>query len=166
MANPLPDEAALYEQIEKEKITVHNLVWKILYGYIGDNLSLINLIITYYVEIDKPIPLKDARKILDCTQQMKNIFSKVIHPETIEEGDNLIDFKEENMFLHSVIKKFFNNYMGNDLCAINFCVGYFLDPLVEKPIPISDAKKILAYVKCMCDLMERLRVCTASQQGY
>ena len=164
MAKPLTNEAELYQQIRDENISVHPFVWDTMYHYLGDYVSAINLIVSLAIEKNEPVPLDDARRILDYTNLIKEAVNKVLHPENILENDErLMKIKAEEMALHPIIKEFFTHYTGNDTQMINFVVSFYLDPIDEQPIPVDDAKKILAQTVSMKDFLDKLREATLSK---
>lgn len=166
MANPLTNERELYAQIEQERIGIHPFVWDTMYHYLGDYISAINLIASYYIAKDEPIPLGEARKILEYTRLIRVAIEKVLHPETIQNDQSEFErIKKDNMILHPVIKEFFMHYVGNDTHVINLCVSLYLDPLDESPIPVEDAQKILARSNSMREFLDRLREATAVNAG-
>ena len=165
MAKPLMNEAALYQQIRDERITVHSFVWDTMYHYLGDYVSAINLIVSFFIERNDPVPLDEARRILDYTNRIKDAVDKVLHPEKILDGDGrLTKIRQEEMALHPVIKEFFTHYIGNDTHMINLVASFYLDPVDEQPIPVGDAKKILAYTLSMTNFLDQLREATSGER--
>lgn len=161
MANPLTNEAELYEQIKSKGINVHPLIWDAMYHYLGDYISVINGISSYYIEKKEPIPLVDAQRILDYTRKIKDTVDKILHPELMEnENPHFEEIKNHNMQLDPIIKEFFMHYIGNDTHMINFCVSYYLDPMGPEPIPVADAKKILNHALSMGLFLDKLREAT------
>ena len=45
MANPMRDEDKIYEQIEKENITVHPVVWELISHHVRNDLNLASVAI-------------------------------------------------------------------------------------------------------------------------
>ncbi len=163
MANPLPNEIELYNRIKEEKIHIHPLIWDVMYHYLGDYISVINLVSSFYIEKNAPMSIRDARMILAFTHRIKNVVDKILHPSTILEEDTQLDkIKNKNISLHPIIKEFFTHYISNDTYGINLCVSFYLDPLDEQPIPVEDVKKILGYTTSMREFLERLREITYS----
>ncbi len=162
MANPIPNETELYERIKREQIHIHPLIWDVMYHYLGDYISVINLIASFYIEQNVPMPLRDARMILAFTHRIKDVVDKILHPTTILEEDGQLDkIKGKNISLHPIIKEFFTHYISNDTYGINLCVSFYLDPLDEQPILVEDVKKILEYTSSMREFLERLREVTS-----
>jgi hypothetical protein len=167
VANPLPNEAGLYQQIQDEKISVHPLIWDTMYHYLGDYVSAINLIAFLSVEKNEPLNIADARKILEYTNRIKDAVDKILHPDKIADAEGLMGrLKNGNMALHPLIKEFFTHYVGNDTYIINMCVSFYLDPLDEQPVPVKDTQKILACTKSMRDFLDKLRQATEQNKGY
>ena len=165
MANPLPDEEGLYKKIRDERITIPPLVWDAMYNLLGDYVSVINLLVSYYVNQDKPIEIADARKILEYTRRGMDAVRKIIHPEKIMEDDaRLQKVRAAAVALHPLIREFFTHYLGNDMHIINMCVSSYLDPKGEAPIPVADARKVLNCTLTMHKFLDRLREATTSQR--
>ena len=79
MANPLSDEAKIYEKIKKENIKVHPIVWQLLDHYIGNDLQVMQFIAGSYVVSAKPeaIPPEDGQKILGCCDEIRKFLRKL-----------------------------------------------------------------------------------------
>ena len=161
MANPLPDEEALYNKIRNEKITIPPFVWDAMYNFLGDYVSVINLLASYYVHQNQPIAIADARKILEYTRRSMDAVRKIIHPENITEDDARYQkVKTEAVVLHPLIREFYTHYLGNDMHIINMCVSFYLDPRGEEPVPVPDARKILNCTLSIHKFLDRLREAT------
>ena len=164
VANPLVNEQELYGQIKNDGISVHPFIWDTMYHYLGDYISVINAIATYYLEKNEPIALEDARKILEYTRKIKTAVDKILHPQTIQnENPHFEKIKNDHLTLHPIIKEFFMHYIGNDTHIINLCVSFYLDPLGEQPVPVKDAQKILSHTLSMRQFLDKLR--EATNQG-
>ena len=163
MANPLPGEEALYNKIKDEKITIPPFVWDAMYNFLGDYVSVINFLVSYYVHQNKPVAIADARKILEYTRRSMDVIRKIIHPEKITQDDvRLQKVKIEAVALHPLIREFYTHYLGNDMHIINMCVSSYLDPRGEEPIPVPDARKIIDCTLSMHKFLDRLREATIS----
>ena len=79
MANPLSDEAEIYEKIRKENIKVHPLVWQLIDHYIGNDLHAMQFIAGSYVVSDKPqaIPSEDGKKLLGRCDEIRKFLRKL-----------------------------------------------------------------------------------------
>jgi len=77
MANPIPNENELYEQLHNEKITISPDIWDLLYNCIGDDISAINLLCQYYLNEGQPVPAQEAKKILSYCRHIKNIVNEI-----------------------------------------------------------------------------------------
>ena len=161
MANPLTKEQEFYEQIKKEKITVHPVIWDTMYHYLGDYISVINSIATYYIEKNESISLDDAQKILEYTAKIGAAVDKVLYPQKIQnEGQYWDKVKAAHITLHPIIREFFMHYIGNDTHVINLCVSFYLDPIDRQPIPVKDAERILRHTISMREFLDRLQEAT------
>ena len=161
MANVHTNEQELYDRIKNENISIHPLVWDTLYLYLGDYISGINFITSYYVEKNEPISIEDSRKILAYTQKIKEIVDKLLHHEKIQdEGERMEKIKHGNMDMHPIVRELVNHYIGNDVLSINFIVGDYLDPIDERPILVEHAKRILSRSLSMSAFLDKFRKAT------
>jgi len=162
MANPLNNETEIFNQLKQEKITLHPQVWDIIYSFVGDNVTAINLIISYYISINEEVPITEARKIMAHASCLKGVFLKIIHPEMIEISDKeLSGLANNEITVPHIIKELFNHYIANDIQAIMSITYLSLDPLYECNLPIEDGEKILEHTSGIVHFMEKLRkVCS------
>ena len=79
MSNPHPEEARIIEQIKKEELEIHPLVWELIRHYIGNDVYAIQLIAGSYLMGDtpEPIPVEDARKLLKHCDGIKDFLEKL-----------------------------------------------------------------------------------------
>lgn len=158
MANPLPNEKELYEQIISQRITVEPGIWDLLYHKIGDDITAINLLCQYYLTNKEPIPVLEAEKILAYTQDIKDIIKKIT---MVSSKDFPFPEFKENIPLHPIIREMFTHYIGNDVLAINFLVGDAIDPIEPQPLSLEVIQRILNHTRTLRDFMERLRQATS-----
>jgi hypothetical protein len=155
MANPLPNEQALYQRIRDEKITISASIWEEMYYHMGDYISGINLILSYYIDRNESIPVVDAGKVLEYTRRIKEAMMRILPlPKNCEAPS-----------LHPLVRDLFTHYMGNDVHIINLCISFYMDTGDEKPVPLEDAKKILPYTMTMRQFLDRLREATSKEEG-
>ncbi len=86
MANPLGNEAELYERIKKENIKIHPLVWELIDHNIGNDIHIIQFITGSHVVGDDPesIPPDHGKKILHQCDEMRKFLKKL--KEATKEG--------------------------------------------------------------------------------
>jgi len=77
MANPLPNEAEVYETIKQKNITVHPLIWELLNHHINNDLYAINLIIGSTVLDGENMTEDNARRVLKHTKEIKDFLNKL-----------------------------------------------------------------------------------------
>ncbi len=157
MANPLPNETEFYTRIKNEKIAIGQEIWDLLYNYIGDNLSAINLLCQYHLAGNQPIPLTEAKKILLYTRHIKDIINKI----TLTSKSDF-DFPEfsDGIPLHPILREMLTHYIGNDIYMINLIVGDAVDPIAPAPLAIENAVKIVCHCRDIKTFMYRLRKAT------
>lgn len=160
MANPLPNEKELYEQLHNERITISPDIWDLLYNRIGDDISAINLLCQYYLNEKQDIPAQEAKKMLSYCHHIKNIVNEI----TLNTKENLL-FPEflDNIPLHPIIREMFTHYIGNDVYAINLIVGCYVDQDNPEPIPLENVQKIINRTQAIREFMDKLRVATSHE---
>ena len=167
MAKPLKEEEKLYDQIKREKISVHPLIWNTLYHDLGDCITIFFLTISTYTGRNEAIPLEEVRKLVVYVEKARSIVNKITHCNLIDNDSvHLIKLKDQNTELHPVIKLLYDHYIRNDLNCIEMCVKYYLDPLDPQPIPFNDAQKILEHTVSISRFMTRLREATTHVQVF
>ncbi|MFH1338317.1 MAG: hypothetical protein ABIH40_00495 [Candidatus Omnitrophota bacterium] len=160
MANPLPNEKELFEQIKTERITVEPGIWDLLYHCIGDDITAINLLCAYYLCRKEPVPVLEAKKILVYTRDIRDIIRKI----TMNSSQDFPFPKfKDNIPLHPVIKDMFTHYIGNDVHSINFIVCDTIDPVEPNPVSSEIIQKVLSRTHSIKEFMERLRQATSPQ---
>lgn len=166
MANPLPNENELYTRIKNEKIIITQEIWDLLYNYIGDNLSAINLLCQYHLTCNQPIPVTEAKKILPYTRHIKDIINKITM--TVITDFAFPEFSD-GVPLDPVLRDMLTHYIGNDIYMINLIVGDAIDPAAPTPLSIENAAKIICHCRDIKTFMYRLRRATmpnADTQPY
>lgn len=161
MANPLPNEKELYARIKNEKLTVSPDIWDLLYNRIGDDISSINLLCQYYLNERQPIPVLEAKKILNYTRHIRTIINDITL--TAKENFPFPEFSN-SIPLHPILREMFTHYIGNDVYGINMIVGCYIDPADPQPIPLEDIQKIINRTRSIREFMERLRNATSYQR--
>ncbi|MGD0336357.1 MAG: phosphopantetheine-binding protein [Candidatus Omnitrophota bacterium] len=142
MANPLPEEEKLYEQIKNERITVTTEIWDLIYNRLGDDISSINLLCQYYLDAGQDIPALEARKILQYTRHIKGIMNQVTCVSREQKGFYFPEIAE-GLPLHPVIREMLTHYIGNDVYAINLMVGESEDRIDPQPVSIPVIQRVL-----------------------
>lgn len=170
MANIVPQDEEFFRKIEQEHIQVPEVLWNVIYQYIGDPITVINMLVRFYTDDGQMLPKEDAKQILDYTKRMLEIMEKLYHPENIsgDEKDPLFkEIKAKNLKLDPATDHLFRNYVRNDIYMINLIVGDYVDPLdTREAISIRDASKILEHIYTIMHFMDRLRVATARKEAY
>lgn len=86
MANPLSNEAELFEKIRKEKIEVHPVVWEMIDHYVRNDFNCMVFLAENVVgPHPEPIPVEAGKRILYHIQEM-NKFLNRLKQETISKG--------------------------------------------------------------------------------
>ncbi len=159
MANKLPNEKELLEQLSREKITVPGDMWNTIYSSVEDSILIIKLIVTLYQEQDKDIPTEEAKKILTHTQDIAKLFQKIINPQIIKTQDKgLVKIKSKGENLHPIIKDMFSHYIGNDIQILNFIIGDYIDE--NKGLNNQASEKIMRHMTEMEEILIKIKSST------
>ena len=158
MANPLPDEARLYQTIKDKHLQVSKEVWDLIYHRVGDCLTAINLMCEYYLDLNQPMPIEEAKKILNYIRRIKEIIGQIT--KRVSPADQPFPEFKPNSALDPVINEMFMHYIPNDTNIMGLIISDTIDPADPRPIPAEYLEKILGYSRCSMDFMERLRAAT------
>lgn len=79
MANPLSDEAEIYDRIKKKKIKIDSDIWQLIDHYVGNDVYAIQMNAGSHVMGDNPdpIPAEDGKKILQSCERIRSFFVKL-----------------------------------------------------------------------------------------
>jgi acyl carrier protein len=162
MTNPLPNENQLYARIKNEKITITAEIWDLLYSYLGDDLSAINLLCQYYLVSKQAIPVTDAKKILNYTRHIKDIINKIT---LTAKGEFAFPEFAQGMPLDPVLREMLTHYIGNDAYMINLIVGDAVDPAAPTSLSPENTQKIVGHCQSIKVFLEKLRKETSPGEG-
>jgi hypothetical protein len=159
MANKLPDEKELLQQLHQERASVPNDLWNIIYASIEDSVLVIKLLISFYQEQNKDIPPDETKKILTNIQDVSSVFRKILNPQIIKTEDKgLVKIKSEVGNLHPLFRELVNHYIGNDIQAMNFLIGDTIDDGIGLDKPMQD--KIMRHIEDMEEFLGKLKSST------
>lgn len=156
MANVHPKEQDIYDQISREGIQIDFHTWDLIYQSIGDDITAITHIASFYLRNNQAIEIEAARRIIEHTQKIRVIMDQILHPEKVEGREGFFGVTK----LHPVIIDLFTHYLGNDVYGINMIACFYLDPMDRQAIPVEDAARILAKTATMKKFMDKLSVAT------
>lgn len=162
MANPLKEEAKLYQQIKDENIKVPFEVWDLMYHRIGDALTAINLSCEYYLLINQDMPIDQAKRIENYTRLIKLVTDKITMKSS-QNDPNFPEFKI-NPDLHPAILEMFMHYIPNDMNCINLII--VIDPIDPHPVSVEKIKRILNSARSSKAFMDRLREATSQTAKF
>jgi len=161
MAKSLPNEAELYQKIKDEKIEIDSKIWALFYEHIGNAVTVINLISTYFLQSNNPLPIKMAKKILNYTRDINHTLDCILYPnENYLEDDLFKQLRKENVSLHPVIKEMLTHYVGNDVYGINLIIGDSLDPAAPQDVPLEHLPRVIEKTRSLRQFLDRLREAT------
>ena len=166
MANIHPQEKELYQRIKTEQIKVDPVIWDMIYRYLGEYVTEIELAAFYFEKNQEPIPIKEAGKILEWTEKIRDIVSKILHSETVEGNMDFEKLKSVQPKLHKVINELFGHYVGNDVFSINMIVAESLFPGQEQPVPVEFTEKIINHTRSIRRFLDKLREATTQTISF
>jgi len=161
MANPLPNEKELYERIKSENIALNPDIWDLLYHRIGDDITSINLLCQYYLGLRQPVPVEEAKKILNYTRHIKDIVNEVTR---VSKSDFAFPEFLDDIPLHPVLREMFTHYIGNDVYMMNLIVGDAVDPLGPQGLSLETIQRILNHTRSIRNFINRLQAATSQQK--
>ena len=163
MANKLPNEQELFEQLRREKVAVPSDMWNVVYSGIEDSILIIKLIIALYQEQNKDIPIDEAKKILTNIQDVSSVFRKIINPQIIKTDDKgFVKIKAEGKILHPIIRDMVTHYIGNDIQAMNFMIGDVIDD--GNGLGRQMCEKIMRHIVDMEEFIAKLKLSTETTE--
>lgn len=78
MANPLSNEAELFEKIKKDNIRVNPLIWELIDHYVRNDFNCMVFLAESVVgEKPEPIPVEAGKKMLYHIQEMNKFLNKL-----------------------------------------------------------------------------------------
>ena len=159
MANKLPNEDALLQQLNTEKVIIPSDTWNLIYSNVEDGLSIIRLLITFYLDQNQTIPVDEIKKIVTHIGDISSVFRKLINPQIIKTEDKgFIKIREENKSLHPIIRNMFSHYICNDVQSVNFILGDHLDE--NRPLDAAAGRLVLERVQSMQAFLVKLKMNT------
>ena len=161
MANKLPNEKELLEQLHQERASVPNDLWNIIYASIEDSVLVIKLLISFYQEQNKDIPPDETKKILTNIQEVSSVFRKILNPQIIKTEDKgLVKIKRDGGKLHPIVRDMVNHYIGNDIQAMNFLIADTIDD--GNGLNHALQEKIMGHIEDMEEFLGKLKLSTES----
>ena len=163
MANKLPNEKELLEQLSREKVAVPSDMWNIIYSSIEDGILIIKLIVSLYQEQNKDIPVDEAKKILTNIQDISAVFRKLLNPQIIKTEDKgFMKIKSESKQLNPIIRDMVTHYIGNDIQALNFMIGDTIDDGIG--LDKEMCEKIMRHITDMEEFLVKLKLSTETTE--
>ena len=163
MANKLPNEKELLEQLSREKVAVPSDMWNIIYSSIEDGILIIKLIVSLYQEQNKDIPVDEAKKILTNIQDISAVFRKLLNPQIIKTEDKgFMKIKSESKQLNPIIRDMVTHYIGNDIQALNFMIGDTIDDGIG--LGQEMCEKIMRHITDMEEFLVKLKLSTETTE--
>ena len=85
-------------ELKGKGVRIHPLVWDIMYLYLADHLSVINLLCGFYIKRKMSISVVDGKKIRDYNRKASRIIYVVLHPDKIQDDElELLKIKDERL---------------------------------------------------------------------
>lgn len=163
MVNKFPNEEELIRQIKQDKVYLSPLLWDTIYSMVGENITVIDLIVNYNLENGGALGINEVKKIMQYLEGINKVFEKILNPMIIKTGDNSFKvIEDESRQMHKGIKTLLGHYIGNGIQLINMILGYHLDE--NEPVDKDGCLKILSHFVTMKDVLKRLFELTAQSE--
>ncbi len=162
MANPLPNEKEIYDEIQNEHIVLHPQIWDLIYKVVGDNITSINLLVAYYNDSDWSMPKLDCEKVINCVDDIGVTVRKICDPTKMEEGDEFYELKEEIENVSPLIKDLLSHNVGNDCHAIGFIAA---DAKDDGFASSYHQDRILTLTNNLTEFLDKLRKITYLEEN-
>jgi len=134
-----------------------------VYSLIGENITAIDLIINYHIELGKDVSIEEIDKIMFYVKGINQVFEKLLNPTIIQSGDKSFKvIQDESKRLHTGMRTLFGHYIGNGIQLINMILGYHLDQKEE--MNKEDCLKVLGHIATMKDILQKLFKLTAQSE--
>jgi len=145
-------------ELKAKGAKIHPLVWDIMYLYLADYLSVINLVCGFYIKKNMSISVNDGKKIQSHNRKASHIIDVIINPDKIQENEiELLKIKEEASKLGPDLRNFLGHYVRNRLHNMGFILDDSIDPIDPNPVSIERAKKIYDDSSQIISILEGMR---------
>jgi len=144
---------------KKLGIKINPLVWDVLYLYLADYLSVINLCCGDYLKIQQPVCAKGVEKLQKYHQKSSHIVEAILFPDRIKDVEpQLLKIKEEARKLDSKLKSDISHYVNNALHKMGFIIMDAADSKFPSPISIEHTQKIYDISSQIITVLEYIRI--------
>lgn len=145
-------------ELKTKGFRIYPSVWDILYLYLADYLSVINLLCGYYLKRNMAVSVVDCEKIRDYNRKASHIIDVIIYPDKIQDDEiELLDLKNEAPRMEKELKNFLDHYLKNRLNAIGMIIEYTIDKVDPNPLPVEHTKKIYNDSSQIISILEGIR---------
>jgi hypothetical protein len=154
MAAPLPNEDMIQCDLRSNSFSPDPALINALDLILSDYLFAIRFSLQESIQSDTPMPIDQARMLLDFSRTMNQVFRKIMHPEQIDTEDNfrLQDIKRRHLKLPPHIQSWLKHHIGNDTQAIHFIIGDCVDD--NQPIPVDLLRdRIMVHADAMVGIL-------------
>ncbi|MBF0511233.1 MAG: hypothetical protein HQL13_02785 [Candidatus Omnitrophica bacterium] len=151
----------LKEEIAKLKeagVRIHPDVWDVMYLYLADYLSVINLCCASYLTRHEPISVKDGQKLQVYHQKSADIIHLILFPEKISlEDHQLMKIQAHAKSMGSGLRNLISHFVNNSLHLMGFILDDALDPAAPGPVNLEYTKKIYQMTSDIIVVLEEIR---------
>jgi hypothetical protein len=160
MANKLPNEKELLEQLHNDRASIPGDLWPVVYANVEDSILVIKLIVRLYEERNEDVPPEETKKILDRVGKVAAFFNRAVTPKIIKTADKgLVKVGSEIGPLHPILREMLKHYIGNDIQALNFILGDLIDD--GRGLDAHMKEKVLRRIAAMEEILKKLRLSTS-----
>ena len=154
MTDHLPEEKELYKHIRSKDITVNKNMWNSVYSRINNDITAIVLICQLWLKNEEAMPIKEAKKILVQTKDIKNTISVIT--ESSKESLFLPQSQDE-VPLHSIVQELITRQFGNDIYAIELILQDAIDSANPVPVPLEIVQKTIVHAQGIRGFLEKIQ---------
>ena len=139
-------------------VKIHPLLWDIMYLYLSDHLSVINLLTGYYIKKNEPVLYEDGLKIQAYNRKANILVDKIINPAKIQDNEHeMLKIKDEALKLSPEMRNFLGHWVNNRLHAMGFNIDSHIDPKFPEPISIEHTVRIYDDSSQIIGVLEHIR---------
>lgn len=163
MANPLPNEKEVYQQIAKDKLVISRRIWQYLFDNVEDVLSKVALILTSFYDAKQEMPVADLKNISQDVQIVSKVINKMLHPEKIKtEDDKFVIIESESENIPEILKHLIRHHVGNDIQAIQFILSVYIDE--GSMLSLEDNVKVATRLRNIKTELEKIKEHTETME--
>ena len=151
----LKAKVAAYKQ---EGVKINSLIWDVLYLYLSDDLSVINMDCRGYLKKNEPVSINDVKKLQHYNRKASRILEGTLFPLKNKEYDNqFANVREEAKKLHPGLRDDLSHFVNNAVHKMGFIIDDSADPKFPSTISIENTQRIYDISSQIIAVLEYIR---------